>query len=96
VAEPWTELTATQATLIADTNFGKETAAQMAAWKSAGRDNAGLSGARLALHPLADRRSPHGQTLLESVYAFNDESFGPPALLQLRDESPARSPGNIW
>jgi type I restriction enzyme M protein len=56
LAEPWAELTAAQVTLIADIkDYGKEAAAQAAAWKSATRDNAGLNAARLGLHPLADR-----------------------------------------
>ena len=35
--------------------FKKETAAQATGWPAAGRDNAGLNAARIALHQLADR-----------------------------------------
>jgi type I restriction enzyme M protein len=56
LGEPWNELTSAQATAIADIeSFGKEAEAQATAWKSAGRDNAGLNASRAALHPLADR-----------------------------------------
>jgi type I restriction enzyme M protein len=56
LVEPWTELMASRATLTADIEaFGKEAAAQARAWQGAGRDNAGLNAARLALRPLADR-----------------------------------------
>ncbi|MBR1208927.1 N-6 DNA methylase [Bradyrhizobium sp. AUGA SZCCT0051] len=56
LAEPWAELTASQAMLRADIeDFKKGTATLNAGWKKAGRDNAGLNAARLALHPLADR-----------------------------------------
>jgi type I restriction enzyme M protein len=56
LAEPWSELTGGKTILTADIEaFGKEAAAQAAAWKSSARDNAGLNAARLALHPLADR-----------------------------------------
>lgn len=55
LAGPWDELTSATATLTADIeSFGKEAAAQGAAWDKAARDNAGLNGARTALHPLAD------------------------------------------
>jgi type I restriction enzyme M protein len=56
LAEPWDELTSTQATLTADDEaFAVEVAVQTAGWAGAGRDNAGLNAARVALHPLADR-----------------------------------------
>jgi type I restriction enzyme M protein len=56
LAETWAELTGGKTTLTADIEaFGKEAAARAAAWKPAARDNAGLNGARHALHPLADR-----------------------------------------
>lgn len=54
--EPRAELTVTRGTLAEDIEaFGKETAAQATAWPAAGRDNAGLKLARLALHSLAER-----------------------------------------
>lgn len=53
---PWDELTSAQATLAADIEaFGKDAAEQAKAWGKAARDNDGLSAARVALHPLADR-----------------------------------------
>lgn len=56
LAEPWGELTSAQATLAADSvAFGNEAAVQAKHWTAAGRDNAGLHGARAALHPLAER-----------------------------------------
>jgi type I restriction enzyme M protein len=56
LAERWVEFTAARATLTEDIkDFGKEAAAQPAAWKSAARNNAGINTARLGLHALADR-----------------------------------------
>jgi type I restriction enzyme M protein len=56
LAEPWKELTGAQATLAADIEtFGVEATARARDWLGAGRDNAGLNAARVALHPLADR-----------------------------------------
>lgn len=56
LAEQWAELTGTCRTLTEDIGtFGKESAAQAAAWPVADRDKTGLNAARLALHPLADR-----------------------------------------
>jgi len=56
LAEPWAELAGVRATLTEDFEaFGKDAAAQATAWRGAGRENAGLNAARLALHPLADR-----------------------------------------
>lgn len=56
LAKPWDELTTAQATVAADIEaFSAEAAAQAKAWPASGRDNAGLTGARAALHPLAER-----------------------------------------
>jgi type I restriction enzyme M protein len=56
LAEPWDELASAQATLTADDEaFAVEVEVQTAGWAGAGRDNAGLNAARVALHPLADR-----------------------------------------
>lgn len=56
LAEPWGELTGAQAVLVADIEaFGAEAAKQAKQWEKAGRDNAGLHAARVALHPLAER-----------------------------------------
>lgn len=56
LAEPWAELVGAQKTLNADVgSFSKEATARVAAWKSAGRNNAGLNTARIGLHSLADR-----------------------------------------
>jgi type I restriction enzyme M protein len=53
---PWDELTTAQATVATDIEvFSAEAAAQAKAWLASGRDNAGLNGARTALHPLAER-----------------------------------------
>jgi type I restriction enzyme M protein len=53
---PWDELTTAQATVAADIEaFSAEAAAQAKAWPVSGRDNAGLNGARTALHPFAER-----------------------------------------
>lgn len=56
LAEPWAELAGVRATLTEDIEaFGDDAVAQATAWHDAGRDNANLDAARLALHPLADR-----------------------------------------
>jgi type I restriction enzyme M protein len=56
LAEPWDELTSSQATLAADSEaFGEEAAAQAKHWAKAVRDNTGLHEARAALQPLAER-----------------------------------------
>lgn len=53
---PWDELNSAQSTLASDIEaFGKEAAMQGKAWAKAARDNAGLTAARMALHPLAER-----------------------------------------
>lgn len=56
LAEPWGEMTSTQATLAADIEaFSAEVLVQAGPWPAAGRDNAELHAARTALHPLAER-----------------------------------------
>lgn len=56
LAASWAEMIGARRTLMEDIRaFGKKTEAQADAWPGAGRDNAGLNGTRLALHPLADR-----------------------------------------
>ncbi|WP_283805707.1 N-6 DNA methylase [Bradyrhizobium liaoningense] len=56
LADPWDELTGARASVTADIEaFGAEATAGRKGWRGAGRDNAGLNGARVALHPLADR-----------------------------------------
>jgi type I restriction enzyme M protein len=56
LADPWAELAAAQATLVADVAaFGCEAAMQAVGWRTAPCDNAGLNATRLALHLLADR-----------------------------------------
>jgi type I restriction enzyme M protein len=56
LAGPWGELAAARTTLTEDiAGFDMEAAARAAGWKRVKRDNAGLSVARTALHPLADR-----------------------------------------
>lgn len=53
---PWEELTGAEETLAADDEaFAAEVAARAAGWAGAGRDNAGLNVARVALHALSDR-----------------------------------------
>ncbi len=56
LAETWTELTTLHTTLAADiAAFKKDVAVREAEWEKATRDNAGLTGARTALHPAAER-----------------------------------------
>jgi type I restriction enzyme M protein len=56
LAEPWSELAGSRATLKQDIEaFDKETKAQAKKWPDTGRENAGLNAARIGLHPLADR-----------------------------------------
>ena len=56
LAGPWDELISTQATLTADIEgFRKEAEERGKAWAKMGRNSAGLSAARLALHPLAEQ-----------------------------------------
>jgi type I restriction enzyme M protein len=56
VAEPWKELTSTQAILTSDIEaFAAETAKQAADWAAAARGNAGLNAVRTELHPMAER-----------------------------------------
>jgi type I restriction enzyme M protein len=48
LAEPWAELIGARVTLAADIEaFGRDATARAAAWKLAGRDNAGLNAARV-------------------------------------------------
>jgi type I restriction enzyme M protein len=55
LVEPWAELTEALATLTKDIQaFGNKSTAQASAWAGVARDNAGLIGARLALHPLSE------------------------------------------
>ncbi len=56
LAETWAELTSLRATLASDiAAFKTEMAARSSAWRTTTRDNAGLTGARVALHPAAER-----------------------------------------
>lgn len=56
LAEPWSELNSTQATLVADIDaFDVDASAQAKSWPGAGRNNAGLKAACIGLHPLSDR-----------------------------------------
>lgn len=56
LAETWAELTALRATLASDVAaFKAEVAARGTAWQQTTRDNAGLTDARTALHPAAER-----------------------------------------
>ena len=55
LAEPWDELTSAQATLTADVEAFTGQAATLAkGWRRAARSNAGLTKARLGLHPAAE------------------------------------------
>lgn len=55
LAEPWAELKAAEGSVRAEIDaLGNDATHAKKAWPAAGRDNAGLNEARLALHPLAD------------------------------------------
>ncbi len=56
LVETWKELSALRTTLADDIKaFDTEVATRAEAWAKAGRENAGLNKARLALHPAADK-----------------------------------------